>query len=354
MPENQTVSINYCRRLERAPGLTASLAAMALLLTGCSPTAQIHRESRPLMGTAVEVSVEGADPAQLQKAAEAAYQEMNRLSDLMNHYNRASIVSAINNAAGGKDIPVPPELREVLTMAQAVSQRTDGAFDITVGSLKGWRFNPDDPQMPTAAEIARQKPLINHRDVLINEEKGTVRLRHAGQRIDLGGIAKLYILGAGMDVLAAQGIERALVNGGGDVVARARAQDKPWRVGIRDPRKPGVLLGVLEVRNGFVVSSGDYERYFIRDGKRYHHILDPRTGYPVDGPQHVTLVSEKMEEVNGVSTSIMVLGADLGRLLIERTSGLEGAIVDRDGTLWVSAGLKERLKPAPATAGAGS
>jgi thiamine biosynthesis lipoprotein len=356
VPECRTASINYSPLFERTMRLIALLTGTALLLTACGSEPPVHRDSRPLMGTVVEISVEHPDREKAQASVEAAFREMNRLSDMMNHYNPASVVSAINDGAGKKDVPVPPELREVLAMAQALSQRTDGAFDITIGSLKGWRFNPDDPRTPAAGDIDRQKALINYRDVLVDEDKGTARLRRAGQRIDLGGIAKLYILRAGMNTLAAQGIERALVNGGGDVVARAHAQGKPWRVGIRDPRKSEALLGVLEVRNGFVVSSGDYERYFIKDGKRYHHILDPRTGYPVDGPQHVTLVSEKIEEVNGVSTSIMVLGADLGRLLIERTKGLDGLIVDRDGTRWVSAGLEERLKPAPAKtpAGAGS
>lgn len=337
----QTEFINHFRT-------TAVLAALVLFAGGCAPAPQMYRESRPLMGTVVEISVDGKDRALLEQAVAAAYREMSRLSDMMNHYHPASVVSAINDAAGKADVRAPAELREVLAMAHAVSQRTDGAFDITVGSLRGWRFNPTEPQMPAPAAIARQRPLIDYRDVLVNEGNGTVRLRRAGQRIDLGGIAKLYILRAGMNVLAARGIERALINGGGDVVARAGARDKPWRVGIRDPQQPGVLLGVLEVNSGFVVSSGDYERYFIKDGKRYHHILDPRTGYPAEGPRHVTLVSAHLEDVNGVATAIMVLGADFGRLLIERTRELEGLIVDRDGTRWVSAGLKERLRPAPA------
>ncbi len=302
-----------------------------------------QHDTRPLMGTVVEMTVEGTDAARLTQAMDDAYREMARLSDMMNHYNPDSAVSAINNVAGKGAIAAPTELREVLAMARAVSQRTDGAFDITVGSLKGWRFNPADPRMPAAADIARQQPLIDFRDVLVNDEKATVQLRRAGQRIDLGGIAKLYILRAGMNVLAARGIGRALINGGGDVVARGTAQDKPWRVGIRDPRKPEALLGWLEVTQGYVVSSGDYERYFIKDGKRYHHILDPRTGYPAEGPRHVTLVSENIEQVNGVATAIMVLGAAPGRLLIERTKDLEGLIVDRDGGVWMSPGLEKRL-----------
>lgn len=299
------------------------------------------------MGTMVSITVEGPDRAALTRATQAAYAEMSRLSDMMNHYRPQSVVSAVNEAAGIRPVTVPPELLEVLEMASAVSRRTDGAFDITVGGLRGWRFRADDPQMPSADAVARQKALIDYRDLVLDPAERTAYLRRPGQRIDLGGIAKLYILRAGMSVLAAQGIGRALINGGGDVVVRGGTRSKPWRVGIRDPERPAGLLGVIAVTDGYVVSSGDYERYFIKEGKRYHHIIDPRTGYPSEGPRHVTLVSERMEDVNGIATAIMVLGAPAGRQMIADTPGLDGIIVDRDGTRWMSAGLGTRLAPAP-------
>ncbi|MCC6532999.1 MAG: FAD:protein FMN transferase [Burkholderiales bacterium] len=295
------------------------------------------------MGTVVEISAEGADRDHLVLAVDSAYRAMERLSAMMNHYDPHSVVSAINDAAGVHAVPAPAELREVLAMARSVSERTGGAFDITVGSLKGWRFDPRNPSRPDAAQIERQRPLIDYRDVVVDADKGTVALRRAGQRIDLGGIAKLYILREGMKVLASHGIARALVNGGGDVVART--PDRAWRVGIRDPRRPGELLGALAVTTGYVVSSGDYERFFVEGGKRYHHILDPRTGTPAEGPHHVTLVAERMEDVNGIATAIMVLGVDAGKKLVAATPGLEGLIVDRDYTSWMSPGLTSRLEP---------
>lgn len=347
-PIEGTGSPGDCTR--RSPRVNATLLALGTaLLTiaigACSPPARHpHRESRPLMGTVVEISVSGPDAARLPPGVDAAYREMSRLSDMMNHYDPHSVVSAINDAAGRQDVAAPRELREVLAMARAVSIRTEGAFDITVGSLRGWRFNPNSPQMPTAEDVARQQPLIDYRDVTVDEAAGTVRLRRAAQRIDLGGIAKLYILRAGMAVLADHGIERALINGGGDVVARSTRGDEPWHVGIRDPADPDKLLGVVDVSNGYVVSSGDYERYFMKDGKRYHHIIDPRTGYPAQGPHHVTLISERMEDVNGIATSIMILGADFGRRIVAQARGLDALIVDRDGTIWMTDGLRRRLR----------
>ncbi len=318
---------------------------LLLLVGGCQPTQPIQqRDSRPLMGTVVEMTLEGTDAERLKQAMDEAYREMSRLSDMMNHYDPNSVVSAINNAAGKQPVAAPPELMQVLKMARAVSERSHGAFDITVGSIKGWRFNPEHPEMPTPAQITAQLPKVNYRDVILDESAGTVYLKQPGMRIDLGGIAKLYILDAGMKLLEKLGVEHAMLNGGGDVVVNGTTHGRPWRIGIRDPRAPEKLLAVIELTRGLVASSGDYERYFIRHGQRYHHILDPRTGYPTRGPHGVTLVADELEQVNGLGAAIMVLGAAAGRALIEQTPGLDGLIVDRDGGLWVSPGLEKRLR----------
>ena len=324
-----------------------ALPVMVLIgaVIGCQPAKPVqHRDLRPLMGTVVQVAVEGTDEALLKRATDAAYQEMSRLSDMMNHYNPQSVVSAINNAAGRQPVPVPPELMQVLTMARAVSERSHGAFDITVGSLKGWRFNPEHPELPTPAQITRQLPLVNYRHVILDETAGTVLLKQPGMRLDLGGIAKLYILDAGLKVLQKNGVAHAMLNGGGDVVVMGTTQGHPWRVGIRDPNAPEKLLAVIELTRGWVASSGDYERYFVKNGRRYHHILDPRTGYPTQGLHGVTLVAEEMAQVNGLGAAIMVLGPVPGRELIAQSPGVQGLMVDQDGKLWVSPGLEKRLQ----------
>jgi thiamine biosynthesis lipoprotein len=321
----------------------AWLCALLCALAGAAHAARVQ-EARPLMGTAVEIVAEGAEEARLRRTVDAAYREMQRLSDMMNHYDPASAVSRINDAAGVRAVAAPPELMQVLAMARAVSARTGGAFDVTVASLRGWRFRADDPRMPSAGEIARQLPLVNWQDLVLDERAGTAFLRRRGMRIDLGGIAKLYILEAGARVLERGGAARALLNGGGDVVARS--DGAPWRVGVRDPRAPEKLLGVLELRRGIVASSGDYERYFERGGRRYHHILDPRTGYPAAGPRGVTLVGARLEDVNGLGVAIMVLGKDAGARLVGATPGLEALIADRDGALWLSDGMRRRLTSA--------
>jgi thiamine biosynthesis lipoprotein len=296
------------------------------------------QDARPLMGTAVELIAEGPDENVLRAASEAAFREMQRLSQMMNHYDPASVVSELNAAAGERAVPVPPELAEVLAQARRVSERTAGAFDVTIGALRGWRFRPGEARVPEPAEIAAQLPKVDYRK--LQSDRSSAFLTEKGMKIDLGGIAKLYILEAGRRVLEARGLPRALINGGGDVVAHS--DSAPWRVGVRDPRAPERLLGAVSLVRGCVAASGDYERFFVREGKRYHHVLDPRTGYPAEGARGVTLVGSSAEALNGLGPAIMVLGSAAGQKLIAATPGVEGLIVGAAGELWMSRGLRAR------------
>jgi len=328
-------------RIHPVRGVAACLLSVAAAVCVAEPL----REARPLMGTVVELAVElpAADATRAHAAIDAAYREMQRLSDMMNHYDPRSVVSAINDAAGRAAVNLPPELMAVLAMAQAMSARSDGAFDVTVASLRGWRFRADDPRLPSAAEIAAQWPLVNWRDLRLDADAKTAFLARPGMRIDLGGIAKLPIVHAGMQLLARRGITRALVNGGGDVEALGGSRERPWRVGVRDPRAPERLLGVLRIERGFVVSSGDYERAFVRDGTRYHHILDPRSGYPAQGPRGVTLFGERLEDLNGLGVAIMVRGKADGMRWLSEDARVEGLIIDDDGSVWMTPGFRDRF-----------
>lgn len=326
--------------------------AVWLCLTPADAAAEPIREARPMMGTVVEVTAEAPDARadaerRVHAAIDAAYREMQRLSDMMNHYDAKSVVSAINAAAGVRAVAAPPELMAVLAMAQAMSERSQGAFDVTVASLRGWRFRADDPRVPSGASIAAQLPLVDSKKLRLDASAQTALLTERGMRIDLGGIAKLPIVHAGMQVLQRHGIVRAMVNGGGDVEVIGGEGSRPWRVGLRDPRAPDGLLGVLRIVRGFVVTSGDYERAFVRDGRRYHHILDPRTGYPAAGPRGVTLVGERLEDVNGLGVAIMVRGKAAGVRWIAERAGVEGLIVDADETVWMTPGLRARFSVMP-------
>lgn len=286
------------------------------------------------MGTQVTITALGSDAAALRPAIDGAFAAMQALSDEMNRYDPASRVSAINRAAGVAPIAISPALMTVLQQAQALSAHTGGAFDVTIGALTGWRFDPAAPRMPSAQALRAGLAKVGYRDLELDAARGTAFLRRPGMRIDLGGIAKLYIVDVGLRVLRARGVDRAMIDAGGDIAVFGGSVAQPWRVGIRDPRAPG-LAAVVALRAGFVVSSGDYERFFIKNGRRYHHILDPRTGFPTVGLQQVTLVGERAAAINGLSAAAMVLGADAARALIAATPGVQGLLVG-PGVRWAS------------------
>jgi thiamine biosynthesis lipoprotein len=291
----------------------------------------VHRASRVLMGTRVDIVAQGDNPGATATAVQAAFAEMQRLERMMSRYRADSLVSAMHRSAGHGLVMAPPELLAVLQRANELSRLSDGAFDITVGAYHGWSFDPQDARMPAPEELRRERRLVDFRDVLIHPETGQAGLSRPGMRIDLGGVAKLPILQAGLRVLEQHGLRHAMVNGGGDVLTRGQLQGQDWRVGIRDPRAPERLIGTVQVRDACVASSGDYERCFVRNGRRYHHVLDPRTGMPSRGVRGVVTVSRQPDPpVNGLGAAIMVAGATAGRHLLAPLRGVDSLIVDAD------------------------
>lgn len=330
----------------RAFGAALPLLATALYLRPALADPQVQRASRPLMGTQLDITVQAPDAEQRQLALQAAFAEMERLAGMMSRYRADSLVAALQRAAGREAVPLPAEMFAVLQMAKAMAQRSGGAFDPSIGALAEWNFDPARPAMPTPEQLARELPLVDHRDLLLDERASTARLRRAGMRLDLGGIAKLPILAAGMQTLRRHGIEHAMLNGGGDVLVSGQLQGRDWRIGLRDPRAPAQLLGTLALSEGWVAASGDYERCFERAGRRYHHILDPHSGQPSQGPHGVVLVARRLEAINGLGAAIMVAGADAGRRWLAQTPEVDALIAGRDGGLWRSAGMVRRLAAA--------
>lgn len=319
------------------------LLACGLVIAPAQAKSGVHQSSQALMGTRVDLTLQGEDGAALPVAAQAAFAEMTRLADMMSRYRSTSVVSAINLMAGLQPVPVPPELLGVLMMARQAAQTSGGDFDVTVGALQDWNFDPIHPSIPSARQISEQLSLVNPKGLMIDERDGTVYLTKRGMRLDLGGIAKLPILQAGMQQLQRRGVANAMINGGGDVLVTGQLNGRPWRVGLRDPRRPDQLLGVVSLKQGFVAASGDYERFVMHEGNRLHHILDPKTGYPTHGPHGVVLISEQLEAINGLGAAIMVAGAAAGRTRVANIPGLDALIVDADDSLWRTPGMAQRL-----------
>lgn len=321
--------------------LLGAAAWMPVLAT--SPVA-IERSQRRLMGTQVDMVVQGPQARRLAAGIASAWQEMERLAALMSRYRAHSTVSAIGREAGRRAVAVEPEVMVVLRAAQDLATRTGGAFDATVGSLKAWHFEGGRQTLPSAAEIETQRRLVGYHGLVLDERAGTALLQRRGMALDLGGIAKLPILEAGMRVLREHGIAHAMLNGGGDVLVAGRLHGRPWRVGVRDPRAPQKLLGVLSLEGqAIVASSGDYERFFMDQGERQHHILNPATGLPTRGPRGVSLLARDVASVNGLGAAIMVLGSKGAQSILKDRPGVQALMVGRDHQVWQTPGMASVL-----------
>ncbi|NMM90222.1 thiamine biosynthesis protein ApbE [Rhodococcus sp. SRB_17] len=339
----------------RPRGLTRRRMALALPLlgaaawlpsAGANPHATVLREGKALMGTQVSLVAEGESEA-VRAAVAHAWRDMERLAALMTRYEPGSAVSAINRAAGRHAVPVPAELMAVLQSAQSLAVQTGGAFDATVGALQAWHFGTGQHALPAPADIEAQRRLVGYRGLELDARAGTARLARRGMALDLGGIAKLPILEAGMETLKRHGIANALLNGGGDVLVAGQLRGRPWRVGLRDPRAPERVLGVLALQGqAIVASSGDYERFFMAQGERQHHILDPATGRPTHGPHGVSLLASDAASVNGLGAAMMVLGSEGARALLRGRPQVQALVAERDQRLWRTPGMAAALQAA--------
>ena len=327
------------------PRLWAAVERGLQRASGCVPVVR----TGGAMGTRVSVQVcpgpAGEGPAR--EAAEVAFAEFGRLEALWSTWIPTSEVSRLNAAAGGEAVAVSDETFAVLRRARAGSEANEGLFDVTfapLGSL--WTFDtPPGRQgptrldhVPTVAEVAARRGLVGWRGLALDDTAHTARLERAGMAVHLGGIGK----GAGVDravaLLRARGFRDFCVQAGGDLYCGGRKGDRPWRIGIAHPRQPGALLGALDVSDAAFSTSGDYERYALIDGRRYHHILDPRTGFPAAASQSATVLAPTATDAEVLTKVAFILGGEAGLAAIAKV-GARGVLVDAEGAVHVSAGL---------------
>jgi len=299
------------------------------------------------MGTEVRVSVWTADPARAETATSAVFREFDRLDAMMSVWKDGSDIVRLNAAAGDGAVPVSAETREVLHIAHQISEQTDGRFDVTFAALSGlWKFDYQDKDnsVPDPREIAKRLPLINYRDLVVDDGAGTAALRRRGMRVNLGGIGKGYAVDRAVDIMRRSGLRDFMIQAGGDMYVSGRRDDRPWRLGIRDPRGPADrVFATLDLTDGTFSTSGDYERFFMKNGRRYHHIIDLGTGEPARLCRSVTLVTERAVVADALAKGVFILGPDAGMTLIERTPGVEGVIVSAKNEVSISSGLRDRL-----------
>lgn len=291
------------------------------------------------------------------EAVRLAFQEVVRLEELLSEYIPTSAVSRINQAAAAaptKAVKVTQEVFNLVHRSIQLNRQTEGGFDITFGPLAGLYRKPAEgrkARLPSALELRRALSLVGPKLVALDYDKNTVRLKRAGMRIGLGGIAKGYTVDAVAAILRAKRLTGFIVDGGGDLYVSGRHPDRPWRVGIKDPRNPSTYFASLPVQDAAVVTSGDYERYFMHGGLRYHHILDPRTGRPAVGLSSVTIVGPSATLADALATGAYVLGPRRGFALVQKFAKVECLMVTTGGTVLVTPGLRSRLKQRPPTKG---
>lgn len=294
---------------------------------------------KTLMGTIVEVTIIDAGSSRPEEAAGAAFDEIKRLEKVFSSYDPDSDISKISKSAG-KMVKVSPEAVEVAAAALRVARLSNGAFDPTVGALKpAWGYSGEKGAVPSAEEVRRYLPFVDYRKVMVDKDRSAVGLEKRGMDLNLGGIAKGYIVKRAVEALKRSGVRRGIIHAGGDMAVFQTDSREPFTIGVQDPREKK-LLGSVSLLNGAVATSGDYERYFIKDGVRYHHILDPATGFPAGRSRSVTIVAEDPVTADALSTAVFVMGPVEGMELVEGLDNVEALIVGSDGRVTVSKGLK--------------
>lgn len=296
---------------------------------------------RTTMDTSVELRFVSGSRKESGQIRDAVFAEIERLEELFSRSISASEISQINSSAGLRPVPVSPEVIFVTEKAIAYAKMSSGAFDPTIAPLIDlWGFLGQVYRVPERAELEKVLPLIDYTLVEINAANATVYLPVRGMSLELGGIAKGFIVDQALQVLKKAGVEQAFINAGGDIgLIGTKPDGSPWRIGVRHPREENEIIAVLPAIGGAVVTSGDYERSFPVAGISYHHILDPASGMPSGELASVTIVAATVIEADALSTAVFVLGPVKGMALVEQLPGVEGILITPDLDILISSGL---------------
>ncbi len=307
------------------------------------------KRSQYLMGTLVFVTGVAPQEEAAKKAVAEGLAEIRRIEQLMSTWIPNSELSLVNAAAGKHPVSVGPENMDVLKASIRMATLTEGGFNIAVGpAVTAWNVSQDG-RIPSLEELKAVRPLTLLENVVLDEQAETVFLRRSGMNIDVGGIGKGYTADLVVEVMKQAGATAGVVALSGDIKTFGRMPDQERFVfGIQHPRKEqGEILGRIELENEAVSTAGDYQRFIMKDGIRYHHILDPATLQPARGCQSVTVIAKEGVMADGLDTGIFVMGPQKGMALIETLPDVEGVIVNAQGDVMVSSGLKTRLRLEP-------
>lgn len=320
------------------------------ILAGCSPKATKDPSSSKdpvaktdyFMGTYVKITL--YDHQEEQTFTEV-FDRVKQIEERLSINEEGTEIDKVNEAAGVNAVEVSEDAFINIKEGLEYSRLTQGSFDITIGPLvKLWSIGLPEAKVPTQAEIEQVLPLTNYQDVVLDEEASTVYLKNKGMMIDLGSIAKGYTADVIAEILKEKGVQSALIDLGGNVFALgSHPEERPWNIGIQNPySNRGEIIGYLPIENRSVVTSGVYERYIEQDDKKYHHILNPLTGYPYDNEiLGVTIISDKSIDGDALSTSVFSKGLQGGMEFIETQSNIEAIFITKENKVYLTSGIKD-------------
>lgn len=312
------------------------------LLLMWNTTAQVvHKKTTFMLGSPFEISVVAKDTLQANVYIDLAITEVKRIENLISDWIPTTQISKVNQNAGIQPVKVDREVFELIERAIKVSKLTNGAFDISYASMdKIWKFDGSMKEMPTEEAIRKSVAKVGYQNILLNDKESTLFLKKEGMKIGLGGIGQGYIADKIKALLLSQGCQSGIVNVSGDIFAWGKQPDgKPWTIGIVNPMNKNKVFATFPLEDSAVETSGSYEKYVTFNGKRYSHIIDPRTGYPATGIVSVSVFAKTTEIADALATGIFVLGVEVGLDLVNQLKGIECIIVDDQGGIHSSNGI---------------
>lgn len=291
----------------------------------------LYKKNLKLMGNRFEISVVANDENFANLSIDLAVTEISRIERLLTTFSNDSVTFQINENAGIKPIEVPQEVFDLIYRCQMISKMTQGAFDISYGSIdkKFWNFDLNMTALPDSDLAKKSVELINYENIILNENDKTIFLKNIGMRIGFGGIGKGYAAERAKKVLQENGIESGIVNAAGDLTTWGFQENgKAWTIGIADPNKKESIFSTFNITNTSVATSGNYEKFVIIDGKKYSHTIDPKTGFPISGIKSVTIIAENAEIADALATPITVMGIKVGLNFINQIPNIGCIIID--------------------------
>lgn len=295
----------------------------------------VHTKKTFMLGSPFEMTVVATDTVQGNQYINQAINEVKRIENLISDWIPTTQISKVNQNAGIAPVKVEKEVFELIVRANKISKLTNGAFDISYASMdKIWKFDGSLKEMPTEEAIKNSVAKVGYQNIILNENESTIFLKNKGMKLGLGGIGQGYIADKVKALLIENGCKSGIVNVSGDIFAWGKQPDgKPWTVAIVNPMNKNKVFATFPLEDSAVETSGSYEKFVTFNGKRYSHIIDPRTGYPATGIVSVSVFAKTTELADALATGIFVLGIDVGLDLVNQIKGIECIIVDDKGVV---------------------